>query len=68
MCKGDEPRSRRASRRGISSSHDNDSMLAWVMPHAGEKPAGGRAVMATTERRGAVEADVVPPCQRNRGQ
>ena len=68
MCQGDEPGSRRAYQRGISSAHDSGSWLAWVMPRAGEKPAGGRAVMATTENRGAVEADIVPPCQRDTEQ
>ena len=68
IFQGDEPGSRRAYRSGISSAHDSGAGLAWVMPRAGEKPAGGRAVMATTESRGAVEADIVPPCQRNTGQ
>ena len=35
MCQGDEPGSWRASRRGISSAHDSDLWLAWVMPRAG---------------------------------
>ncbi|MEO7860708.1 MAG: hypothetical protein ABIU05_09725, partial [Nitrospirales bacterium] len=68
IFKEDEPGSRRAYRSGISSEHDSGSLLAWAVPRAGEKPAGGRAVMATTEKRGAIEADVVPPGQRDTGQ
>ena len=64
----DEPGSRRAYRSGISSEHDSSSLLAWAVPRAGEKPAGGRAVMATTESRGAVEAEILPPCHRDTGQ
>ena len=68
IFKGDEPGSRRAYRSGISSEHDSGSLLAWAVPRAGEKPAGGRAVMATAESRGAVAAEILPPCQRDTGQ
>ena len=68
IFKGDEPGSRRAYRSGNSSAHDSGAWLAWAVPRAGEKPAGGRAVMATTESRETVEADIVPPCRRDRGQ
>jgi len=68
FLRGDEPGSRRAYRSGISSEHDSGSLLAWAVPRAGEKPAGGRAVMATAESRGAVAAEILPPCQRDTGQ
>ena len=64
IFKGDKPGSRRAYRRGNSSEHDSGSLLAWAVPRAGEKPAGGRAVMATAENRGAFAAEILPPCQR----
>ena len=51
--KGDEPGSRRASRRGISSAHDSGSWLAWVVPRAGEQPAGGRAVHGYSRKQGS---------------
>jgi len=34
---------------------------------AGEKPAGGLSVMATTESRGVVAAETLPPYRRDRG-
>lgn len=37
------------------------------MPRAGEQPAGGRAALAIPENQGVVEAEDVPPRQRNRG-
>ena len=44
MCQGDEPGSRRASRRGISSAHDSGAWLAWVMLGQGNRPqARGRS-------------------------
>jgi hypothetical protein len=58
IFKEDEPGSRRAYRSGISSEHDSGSLLAWALRRAGEKPAGGRAVMAITESRGAVAAEI----------
>ena len=64
---GGEPRSRRAYRRGISSAHDSGAWLAWVMPRAGEQPAGGRAVVATPENREPVEAESCHPVTETPG-
>jgi hypothetical protein len=52
----------------MSSEHDSVLRLAWAVQREGEKPAGGRAVMATTESRGVLGAEILPPCQRDTGQ